>query len=53
MIVSLALFGREIFVFEIGRRFLVDSSQELVRLGANVELSEDEDPGVPFGFSPS
>lgn len=50
MIVSLSLFGREIFAFEVGRRFLAEEpADRFVRLGLNSEISDDEEPGYPDG----
>jgi hypothetical protein len=57
MIVSLTILGRELFSFEVGRRFRVVSEGEtLVHLGSLTEVagddSEDEDEQLPFGFAP-
>lgn len=58
MIVSLTIFGRELFTLEFGRRFRVVSEGEtLVHLGSLTEVSVDdsedeESEQVPFGFAP-
>lgn len=64
MIISLAVFGRELFTLEIGRRVFLedepDGSSRVV-LGTAAEFADDEgdfedhayeERAHPFGFSP-
>lgn len=50
MLISLSLFGREIFSLEIGRRFVtVDDGSTLVHFGASTELAEENEEAAPEG----